>query len=356
MTTPKLIPREGVVSFHDASVSIWEDSIPSPSGPGGFNARDEWEKRFKREVFARIVQTLNRIGWTCVVPPDYIKQYGDAFARDRRECHKGDLKGFLDVSGRAIKFEMWQGINCPTRPDHGGRYESDKEACMPYPLRLEMERTRRRIRDYLCNVFTYYTFKPRDPKVGLMGATAEEKAAHDRRTSCHYKPHLDYAEISMPSNAVARDGGTIEHGGRVWVLDNKGRVITGTAYYSLNNRWQIVTGRYGLTYAGTESIFTSPPKGLRVKRNTRERRKRLEGLLAAAVKAMDFDRAKVLKAILWPEPEPLFHIMKGDAYFAPNYCGYRNNPVDAGKYTKAELKPYASDIANGSLKAVPVAA
>ena len=56
-----------------------------------------------------------------------------------------------------------------------------------------------------------------------------------------------------------------------------------------------------------------------------------------------------------PEPEPLFHIMKGDAYFAPNYCGYRSNPIDAGKYTKAELKPYASQIASGTLRAIPVA-
>ena len=63
---------------------------------------------------------------------------------------------------------------------------------------------------------------------------------------------------------------------------------------------------------------------------------------------------KLLKIILWPEPEPLFHIIKEGSYFAPNYSGYRDNPVDAGKYTKAELKPYADQIARGSLKAVPV--
>lgn len=84
------------------------------------------------------------------------------------------------------------------------------------------------------------------------------------------------------------------------------------------------------------------------------RRKRLEGELAKAVKAMDFDRAKVLKRILWPEPEPLFHIIKQGAYFRPNYCGYTDSQVDAGKYTKAELKPYADQIARGDLQAVPV--
>lgn len=360
--TPKgRIDRAGSISFGDASLSVWEEGISEARKAGGHKGEKAWELAFKRQVFARIVQTLNRLGWTVEQPtinPHDVKHYGGLVARwateRHRNCSKGDLKGELEISGRTIKFEMWQGINTPTRPDHGGRYESDKEGCMPYLLRLEMERTRRRIRDYLCNVFSGYTFKPSDPTMGLMGVTAEEKAAHDRRTSGHYRPALDRAEISMPSNARACDGGTIEHGARVWAINHKGRVITGTAYYSLNNRWQIVTGRYGLTYAGTESIFTSPPENLRVKRNARERRRRLESELAKAVKSMDFKRAEVLKGILWPKPEPLFHIMKGDAHFAPNYCGYRSNPIDAGKYTEAELKPYADSIARGDLRAVEI--
>lgn len=355
------INRTGTVHFGDASLSVWEEGLSTRMS---HKERDAWELAFKREVFARIVQQLNRLGWTVDQPainPHDVKHYGGLVARwateRRRNCSKGDLKGELEISGRTIKFEMWQGVNTPTRPDHGGRYEHDKEGCMPYLLRLEMERTRRRIRDYLCNVFTGYTFEPpREPPMGLMGLTAEEKAAHNRRTTGHYKPELDHAVIHSKENARALDGGTIEHGGRVWALDHKGRVVTGTAYYSLNNRWQIVTGRYGLTYAGTESIFTSPPDNLRMKRNARERRRRLEGELAKAVKAMNFRRAEVLKNILWPTPEPLFFIMKGDAYFAPNYRGYRDNPVDAGRYTEAELKPYASSIKNGSLKAVPVSA
>ena len=64
----------------------------------------------------------------------------------------------------------------------------------------------------------------------------------------------------------------------------------------------------------------------------------------------------MLKIILWPEPEPLFHIIKEGAYFRPNYSGYTNDAIDAGKYTKAELKPYADQIKRGTLQAPPVAA
>lgn len=351
--TPKgQIAREGRVSFGDASVSVLEESIPSANSVDGFKKRDAWELAFKRQVFARVVQKLNRIGWT-VGPWERAELY-QAISDRHRTCSKGGLQGELSVSGRCIDFKMWQDVT-PSENPNGGQYDFNKEKRMPYVLRLEMERTRRRIRDYLCNVFAGYEFAPPlYPVMGLMGMTAEEKARHDRKTTGHYVPSLDHAEISMTSNAIARDGGTIAHGAKVWAIDHTGRIITGTAYYSLNNNWQIVTGRYGLTTCHTGNIFTQRPDDLRVKRNERQRRKRLEAELAKAVKAMDFDRAKVLKGILWPEPEPLFHIIKQGAYFRPNYCGYTDSQVDAGKYTKAELKPYADQIARGDLQAVPV--
>ncbi|AZD65984.1 hypothetical protein SAMN04489802_4410 [Pseudomonas chlororaphis] len=37
-------------------------------------------------------------------------------------------------------------------------YQSDKEKHIPYLMRQEMEHTRRRIRTYLCNVFSGYYF------------------------------------------------------------------------------------------------------------------------------------------------------------------------------------------------------
>jgi len=358
MKTPKgQIAREGRVSFGDASLSVWEEGIPSE-----WDAKVKWERKFKREVFIRIVQTLNRLGWTCAVPEQYVKQYSKSFAEDRRECSKGDLKGWLDLSGRSIDFEMWQGVNTPTRPDHGGRYESDKEGCMPYMLRLEMERTRRRIRDYLCAVFTDYTFEPKKRSIYRkpLEQTAWEIIQQHYAESWHFKG-VDFEgykakNFGLPGNLKSADGVELTHGQRVWTTDWHGRWVEGIAYYNINNMWWVLLGRYDYTNKACFDLHTNPPANLRVKKNDRQRRKRLEGLLAEAVKAMDFDRAKVLKKVLLPEPEALFLIqsVKDGLYFAPNYCGYRNSPIDAGKYTKAELKPYASDIASGDLRAVPI--
>jgi len=338
------IDREGIVRFHDAKLMVWEE--PKGQTPLG----SAWKNTFKREVFIRVAQQLRRLGWACTVSPidpHDVKHYGGKVARwaveRRRVCRKGDLQGELSVSGRCIEFEMWQDVQNGDNPN-GGKYDFDKEERMTYLQRLEMERTRRRIRDYLCNVFTGYEFKPNDPKMGLIGITAEEKAAHDRRTSCHYKPALDHAQISMESNARACDGGTIVHGSKVWTLDQKGRVITGTAYYSLNNNWQIVTGRYGLTYAHTGKIFTKQPENLRIKRNSEQRRKQLERELAKAVETMNFERAAVLRDVAFPGNPALFNVWHDEhhLYHRAGFSGYTSQQAQAGKFTADEVRGWTA--------------
>ena len=358
--TPKgQIAREGRVSFGDASVSVWEEGISAARAAGGYDGEKAWELAFKRQVFARIVQTLNRIGWT-VCPWERAKLY-PAIANRHRTCSKGGLQAELSVSGRCIDFKMWQDVT-PSENPNGGQYDFDKEKRMPYVLRLEMERTRRRIRDYLCAVFTGYTFDSRPSTTCRrpMQFTAMELIEQSYAESCHFKGDIaDYLKnngyTKLPSyNCTSLDGQRIQHGQRVWFQDYDGRIGEGIAYYNINSMWWVVPGRYDRRNISTGDIWVNPPEKPRVKRNERQRRKRLEGELAKAVKAMDFDRAKVLKGILWPEPEPLFHIIKEGAYFRPNYSGYTNDAVDAGKYTKAELKPYADQIQRGTLQAVPV--
>jgi hypothetical protein len=348
--------REGLICTHDASLSVWEEGIPSPHAPGGFKARDAWEAQFKADVFGRIAATLADLGWT-VGKWDRAEMY-PAIAHNHHTCHHASgLEAELSVSGRSVELEMWQDVT-PSEHPNGGKYDFDKLKRMPYLLRLQVERTRRRVTQALCEAFPGYSVKPPTPVMGLLGVTAEEMALHQRMTNGHYKPELGRAEISMASNAIARDGGTIEHGGKVWARDYKGRVVTGTAYYSLGDNWDIVTGRYGLLRAHAGDIFTRPPENLRVKRNQRDARKRLERELQAAMKAMNFKRAEVLKGILFPTG-PLYAIWskRHGCYFDVMYCGYCTSLNDAGKYTRDELKPYLGNaLETADYKAVPIEA
>ncbi len=334
------IDRAGKIFFSDASLHVWEEGIPRE-----WDAKTTWERQFKRGVFARVVQTLNRLGWGCVIPKEYVDQYGVRFAEDRRFCAKGDLKGWLEISGRCIKFEMWQSVNTPSRPDHGGKYEPNKEAVMPYVLRLEMERTRRRIRDYLCNVFIGYEFEAKNRSIysKLLKQTAMEKIQQHYAESCHFKGdwHAYLAKNrGMDINRKSADGVLLEHGQRVWTTDWHGRVIAGIAYYNINNMWWVWTGKYDYTNQASFDIYAGRPENPRIKRNSSQRRKRLESELSEAIQAMNFERASVLRDILFPNNPDLFVVWHEDheAYHRTGFCGYTTDKSKAGKFTADEVR------------------
>lgn len=329
------INREGTVNFGDASLNIWED----PSG----SVWGEWGRQFKAQVFKRIIQQLNRLGWT-VGPWDQAEQFAP-IADSHRTCHKGDLKGQLELSGRCIKFEMWQDVANIEREDGQGRYEFDKEKRMPYLLWLEMERTRRRLRTYLCNVFSGYEFrdKPRNGRNAERGPgalTAMEWVDQETRNCCHYDHEIGRRSgEDRCGNDRSADGATIRHGSRVYTTDYSGRMVVGIAHYNINNMWWVITGRYGLLNKACFDLHAQPPGDLRRKRNERQRRNRLEGELSKAIKAMNFLRAEVIKNILFPPEEALYLIWhKGHGlYHRPNACGYTSNPIEAGRFTWIEL-------------------
>lgn len=343
------IDRAGTINFGDASISVWEEGIKAARDAGGWNGAKTWERQFKREVFARIVQTLNRLDWT-VGPWDQTEQF-KPIALNHRTCSKGDLKGELDISGRCIKFEMWQGINTPTRPDHGGRYESDKEGVMPYLLRIEMERTRRRIRDYLLNVFTGYTFEAKKRSIYRkpLESTAMERIQDHYAESWHFKGDwVEYVEKnSAPSmigcfnsNRKSAEGVLLEHGQRVYFFDWHGCIATGTALYNINNMWWVVTGKYDYTNKGSFELYTRCPENPRIKRNAKLRRRRLEAELAKATEAMKFERAAVLRDILFPGDPQLYVVWHKDhkAYHCAGFCGYTSDKNKAGKFTAEEVR------------------
>jgi hypothetical protein len=346
------IDRTGTVNFGDASISIWEEGISAARAAGGCPAEKEWERLFKRQVFARILQTMNRLGWTCTMPavdPHNVKHYGGTVARwaaeRRRFCTKGDLKADLEISGRTISLKMFQSVNAPDRPDHDGRYQSDLEGHMPYVMRLEMERTRRRIRDYLCNVFAGYLFKQPSAKRGPTGLTALEYIQADVRACWHYGKEIDRrsGEDSCGNNRSA-DGSIVKHGARVWFADYKGRICTGTAFYNINNMWWVITGRYDARNVASFEIYARRPDYLRVKRNAARRRKRLEAELANAVKTMKFERAAQLRDILFRGDQQLFNVWHDEhqLYHRAGFCGYTADQSQAGKFTADEVRGWDS--------------
>ncbi|MCV4285046.1 hypothetical protein [Pseudomonas capsici] len=363
------INRSASVIFTDASIIIRE---PHPGRMPRYEDEKAWARQYRNDVLKRIVQMLNRLGWTCAMPdPDWKPgddQYGikDEFRRNKRLCSKGDLKADLKLSGASITFQMFQNVNAPDRPDHDGRYQRNKEDHMPYLMRLEMERTRRRIRNYICNVFSGYHFdtewmRKHERKVGPGFLTAPE------RILLHYEESSNFKGVNwdkyksgswMSHNVKSGDGQNLDHGQTVWLTDSKGRWQRGTAFYNTNNMWWVLLGPYSYTNKACFELFTTQPERPDLKVNHARRRSRLESLMSQAASKLDFKRAETLKNILFPPQESLYMIWSdnhGGAYFGPGGSGYTTDTNKAGKYTRAELKPYLGTAdEKDHLRAIPV--
>ena len=289
----------GKIRFSDASIHIQANTDHIPRGYS--EQRTEFEKSFKHDVFKRVVQQLNRLGWTCKIPEEYIKQYGMSFARSYRECQKGDLYGKLEFHTYSISFEMWQDVNVPheQRNDGKGQYLHDKEKYMPYLLLLEMKRTRNRLAAYFGNVCSF-TFDDAwmhsQKKIGPGGPTALEKIQQDYKDCWHYKPELGHrGGIEYECNSMSAEKQRLQHGMPVWFYDWKGRLNKGTAYYNINNMWWVVSGKYGRRNIYCGELYINLPGDPHIKSNAQLREKGLKQKLADAVNAQNFEQAIVLR-------------------------------------------------------------
>lgn len=342
-----MLERNATLHFGDASMHIWEEGAPPPGQRHGLDPI--WERTFKEQVFALAIVFLRKHGWRCVVPPDLISKYGASFARHTRYCTKGDLKAEIRFGGRHIELQMWQSVNTPTRPDHGGKYEWDKEGCMPYLIRLTMEHTRRKLCKHLCATFTGYHFDQTNRgsiRTRPLTYTAIEVLQIRYKEATHYKGS-DWSEYlrknsHITDNCKSADGKELTHGSPVWFYDSKGRLCAGIAYYNIANMWWVISGKYSITNLASFNLFSSSPGNPRLRRNDQLRRSRLQELLAKAISKSDFRRAQLLHDLIFPTGEPLFVVYHKDhrAYHLANFNGYTRDLSIAGRFTAAEVRDW----------------
>ncbi|MGY8872175.1 MAG: hypothetical protein ACKVJE_17185 [Pseudomonadales bacterium] len=270
MKTTMINPdRKGSVRFHDAAIHVWEDDVN--------------EAEFKHDVFKRIVQQLNRMGFDVTVPQDDIDSYGLAFAQKYRYCRKGDLEGRLDLTGRHIEFSMFQNVT-NVNNSSGGQYDFDKESRMEALMLRRMNWVRTKLKTYLCNVFKNYIFEGVEKICAPGQLTALEMVDLSIKSCWHYNAELGHAKISMRQNELDRNGETITHGQPVFTIAHNNRIVTGIAMYSLNSSWYVITGKFDYISVQASNIYVKNPGSLKKKRNEELRRRRLENELSDSVK------------------------------------------------------------------------
>ncbi|WP_211109550.1 hypothetical protein [Azospirillum tabaci] len=316
-------PRPGSIRIHDSSIGIWEEGVN--------------EKEFQRRVFGPLIRFLRDDGWSVRVDQKTKKHYRLLSPRTRR-CRFGDLEAMLELRGRHISFEMFQSV----ANRNGGRGGFDKLERMPFLLRMRCIATMRKVTTFLRARHGYSVELPSATSLELQpgGMTAPQfVAAKNAEDKWRFKQELGRAAWGGDYDRKSADGVLLEHGQPVYLLDRAGRWLRGTAFYNINNIWWVATGPYSVISKSCSELRTTPPENLRRKANQHERRHRLERELSKATTSMDFQRAALLKGILFGD-QPLYRIWAKDkeAWYRACARGYTSDAAQAGLYTEDEAR------------------
>lgn len=305
------------IRIADAHIGIWQDKPDDAS--------------FRSEIFGALIRDMRARGWSIHEDAEIRKRF-NILRHDKWRGAKGTLCCKIDLSGRVVQVDFWS-VTAPQINHHGREHDFNKMRRMGHIDRLRIELEYRRAIRWVETLAEVTVTRADD---GDMPAMARIEKAYAE--SWHSDKLLGRPVCSSDYNRQSKDGVLLEHGQAVWITDGKGRIIRGTAYYNINNMWWVVAG--GKLYnEGSRSIYASVPSDLRTKRNERARRVCLERELSVAVQRMHFNRAQLIKDLLFGR-EQVFMIWARDnkAYYRSQYGGYTTEMIHAGKYTRAEAE------------------
>lgn len=245
---------------------------------------------------------------------------------------RGSIRCSIEITGRVVKVEFWS-TTAPQSNRNGRRYDFDKMLRMSHVDRLRIELEFKRITRWLETLAPVKVSRSTERTTPAMQIIEKRYAE-----SCHKDKALGRPTWSNDDQRKSKDGALLEHGQTAWIADYKGRIIRGRAYYNLNNMWWVIAGGK-LFNEGSRSLYAKQPSDLRTKQNERGRRNRLEKELSIAVGRMDFQRAQLIKLLVFGG-EQTFLIWARDhqAYYRSQCAGYTADRISAGKYTRAEAE------------------
>lgn len=270
------------LGLYGTTLAVWEHVVDEAS--------------FRERVFRPACAMLRRRGWRIAEDPRIVSH-----ARILRRFHRVGVKGELllkiEQCGRRLAFEFWQDRYGITHP-HGGFYEFNKRALMPYPLRLRCDLELAKLLAFLQQRTGYPVIDRRH-----LGETADARIAREYREGWHTDPVLGYPRFANGDyDRRSADGVLLSQGQTVWIYSERGRWLRGQAFYSLNNTWMVKVDRTTLRFLPNFQIYGRPPADVRAKSPERRIRRQRQ-LMVEAAKRLDYLRAHLFKTLLGPAAE-----------------------------------------------------
>lgn len=305
------------VSIHDWNVGLWLDS-----------AMDDV---FRNRIYRGLQSLLKREGWT--IAPD--ASVHRSISARYRLATKDHFHCDIHSTGCVVELKFWA-TSWQTQHGNGHRYDNDKMKLAPFLDRLRFELLLRRMLAYL-RKHAFLTGNADEDRVPMRRPTTDQRIAAIYEKDWHKDKMLGRPVPTARWDTHSADGQMIEHEQLVYFRNRKGRLLRGRAYFKNSTRWMIRLNQHEMDYVGAHEIMIVPPADVRSRANDMVRRKRLEEEMSRAVLRLDFQRAHLLKTIIFGD-EPIHMIWAKDksAYYGIQYSGYSSDPIRAGHYTYDE--------------------
>jgi hypothetical protein len=313
---------------HDGALCVGTVRTNQPADP----RRRSWGPGFASpdwETYNRLIDALEKRGFRFERDPRIVKHYpvlADKHHLGQVETPQGTLYVASETYPAGCKFEFFQEV--VTVNPNGGRYDFDRVAKMPYLIRLKFKGSLAA----LCDHLSARGFRSRqklstpvlDTPIGHRLRVTDGTAEPDTLNAISWGARLYFNEAwnsesdvrggahrfhrgadGWPSDSGlrssnprhGRDGQLIQHGETRWIRDRKGYLRRGRVFGGINGMWVLIygPGPRDHTQVSAGELFGSP-KGLPRKAHPRPRK--LTDVLAAAIKAEDFERAIILRDLV----------------------------------------------------------
>jgi hypothetical protein len=321
MVARRAIPGDlRIFPFH---LGVWEEPEHVDRG---------YEGGFRREVLTVIVQFLRQRGWHIGADREISTRWRSLAPRHRYGVHPEGVELLLEQGGCAIQMDFGCGGLRRWATRHRDR------TAPTYQGRLRVVVEMLALATWLQQTFGYSGKLPTGLELLHWRDWPTTRTELKRREAADRWHHVCTDAEIEPYNRQSAEGRPLHLGDRVYLTDEKGRWLVGTAEHNINNMWWVFHGEVVLGNLCAHDLRLDPPAEPRRKANARQARVRLERLMHDAVRTNAFVRAEQLRSLLFGA-EPVYRIRHREkGYYSVMSGGYSSSATDAGQYTAAEAE------------------
>lgn len=242
--------KKNSYNTYDTGIFYQNNTVSRPNGPS------DWHFKYPHfGTFHRVLNMLRDEGFTIKNDANVVK----CIRKDHYIGCRGDLELYAERYPAGFKIEFFQ--NVVFENPNGGRYDFNKFEKMPYLIRLQCIKYRRKIvalLNWLEDLEDHSRQNPRLAEEWIKTRYVEEW--HHEQKDMNFNLSDTDGQTQEPYNGRDRDSQTIHNGDVKYFRHWNGRLYRGRVYHNINNMWWVICDRFTVRNVASFNLFDLKPQ------------------------------------------------------------------------------------------------